>query len=337
MVGMSKRRWTYVITAIAGAVIVILAVLLMQQPIPTSTTPQVKTPPSVSTVAATGIDQTVATLNGNLDGVGSAATVGVGFRYGTDSGLAGATNVTLVSLTAATAFDEGLSGLTPGTTYYFQAWADGDGFVAATTLSFQTLSTSGPQVHAPSVATNAATGVGQTSATLNGNLQSLGTASSATVGFLYSTDSGLAGATNVSLGPHASTGAFAQPVSGLGANTTYYVEAWAAGNGYATGSVLNFTTVAAPSSPGNGNIVPPGWAHANCPTLPDQAKAFGVRARCEFNMTYGEMKKQGLTFTSDQATLSQNAVLRANGNSALLRSTDPGNSGDNRSANARQW
>src|SRR5512136_842965 len=120
-----QKRLTYVITAIAGAVIVILAVILMQQPIPTSTTPQVKTPPSVSTAAASGIDQTVATLNGNLGGVGTAATVSVGFRYGTSSTLAGATNLSVRSLTAAASFNQALTGLTPGTTYYFQAWANG--------------------------------------------------------------------------------------------------------------------------------------------------------------------------------------------------------------------
>lgn len=336
MVAMSKRRWTYVITAIAGAVIVILAVILMQQPIPASTTPQVKTPPSVSTVAATGIDQTVATLNGNLGGVGTAATVTVGFRYGTDSGLAGATNVSVVSLTAATAFDQGLTGLTAGTTYYFQAWADGEGFATATALSFTTLSSTGPQVHAPAVATNDASSVGQTSATLNGNLQSLGTASSVTVGFLYSTDAGLAGATNVSLGGKSATGVFAQSVTGLGVNTTFYVKAWAVGNGFAAGSVVSFKTAAAPGPGGNGNIVPPGWAHAACPNVPSQAPAFGVRARCEFNMTYGEMKKEGLTFTSEPS-LTPNAALRANDHSALMRASDPGNSGDHRSDNARQF
>ena len=31
---------------------------------------------------------------------------------------------------------------------------------------------------------------------------------------------------------------------------------------------------------GNGNITPPGWAHARCPDLPIHAKAWGVRARC---------------------------------------------------------
>ncbi len=344
MVTMSKRRWTYVITAIAGAVIVILAVILMQQPIPTSTAPQQKTPPSVSTGAATGVGQTAATLNGNLGGMGTAATVSVGFLYSTDAGLAGATNVTAGSLTAAASFDESLTGLTAGTTYYFKAWANGDGFSAGTVLSFATTSVS-PQVRAPSVATNDASSIGQTSATLNGNLQSLGTASSVTVGFLYSTDAGLAGATNVTAGSETAAGLFDQPATGLGANTTYYVKAWALGNGFASGSVVSFTTAKAPSGPGgNGNIVPPGWSHAACPDLPDQAKAYGVRARCEFNMTYGEMKKEGLTFLSQQAalqaalqSLKPNAALHANDNSAFLRVSDPGNSGDHRSDNARQF
>lgn len=333
MATMSKRRLTYVITAIAGAVIVILAVILMQQPIPTSTTPQVKTPPSVSTAAATGIDQTVATLNGNLAGIGTAATVNVGFRYGTNSGLAGATNVSVSSVIASTPFDESLTGLTPGTAYYFQAWAKGDGFVAATAMSFTTLSSSGPSAHAPAVVTNGASSVGQTSATLNGNLQSLGTASSVTVGFLYSADSGLAGATNVSLGGKSGAGVFAQAVKGLSTNTTYYVEAWAVGNGFAKGSIVPFTTTAAPSGGGNGNQVPPGWAHAACPS---QAKGWGVRARCEMNMTYGELKKEGLTLPPP-STLTANAAKKGADNSAWLRTSDPGNSGDHRSDNARQW
>ena len=247
MVTMSKRRWTYVATAIAAAIIVILAVILMQQPIPTSTLPQVKTPPSVSTAPATGIDQTVATLNGNLGTVGSAATVSVGFQYSTDPGLAGATNVSVGSLTAATPFNRALTGLNSGTKYYFQAWAAGDGFTKASTLSFTTLTQSSPQVHAPSVATKDASSIGQTSATLNGNLGSLGTASSVTVGFLYSPDPGLTGSLNVSLGAESAVGTFAQPVTGLAVNTTYYVKAWAVGDGFASGSVVAFQTAAAPT------------------------------------------------------------------------------------------
>jgi len=332
-----KRRLTYVITAIVGAIIVILAVILMQQPIPTSTTPQVKTPPSVSTAAATGVGQTAATLNGNLGKLGTAATVTVGFLYGTSPSLAGATNVSAGTETATTPFGQDLTGLTAGTTYYFEAWANGEGFSAASVLSFTTQTQSGPQVHAPAVATNSASSVGQTSATLNGNLQSLGTASSVTVGFLYSTDPGLAGSLNVSGGAKSATGVFAQPITGLAVNKTYYVKAWAAGNGFASGSVVPFTTAAAPSEPGNVNIVPPGWAHAACPDLPEQAKAWGVRARCEFNMTYGEMKKQGLTFTARPGTAATSEILQANDNSALLRAAAPGNSGAHRSGNSRQF
>lgn len=336
MVTMSKRRWTYVATAIAAAIIVILAVILMQQPIPTSTLPQVKTPPSVSTAPATGIDQTVATLNGNLGTVGSAATVSVGFQYSTDPGLAGATNVSVGSLTAATPFNRALTGLNSGTKYYFQAWAAGDGFTKASTLSFTTLTQSSPQVHAPSVATKDASSIGQTSATLNGNLGSLGTASSVTVGFLYSPDPGLTGSLNVSLGAESAVGTFAQPVTGLAVNTTYYVKAWAVGDGFASGSVVAFQTAAAPNEPGNGNQVPPGWAHAHCPDLPEQAKAYGVRARCEFNMTYGQMKKEGLTFTA-KPMAAAGTTLHPSDHSALLRASAPGNSGDHRSSHSRQF
>ncbi len=333
-----QKRWAYVTTAIAGAVIVILAVILLQQPIPTSTTPQVKTPPTVSTVAATGVGPTAATLNGNLGGVGTAATVTVGFLYGTSPTLAGAVNVTAGTLTAATAFDEPLTGLSGGTTYYFKAWALGDGFTAGAALNLATQTQAGPQLHAPSVATKDASSIGQTAATLNGALQSLGTASSATVGFLYSTDPAFGGAVNVSLGTQTAAVVFAQPVTGLATNTTYYVEAWALGNGFASGSAVSFKTAAAPSGGGgNGNIVPPGWAHAACPA---HAKGYGVRARCEMNMTYGELKKEGGSLPPP-SSMTSNAALKAakvgNDNSAWIRDAAPGNSGGHRSDNARQW
>jgi hypothetical protein len=331
-----KRRLTYVITAIAGAVIVILAVILMQQPIPTSTTPQVKKAPTVSTLAATDLGQTVATLHGNLGGVGTAATLWAGFLYGTNPSLSGATNISVGSETQTTAFFQGLTGLSAGTGYYFRAWALGDGFSTGSILTFTTLTQPSPQVHAPSVATNAPSSVSQASATLNGNLQSLGTASTVTVGFLYSTNADLTGGTNVSLGAESATGVFNQPVTGLTASTAYYVQAWALGNGFASGSVVPFTTAASSGPGGNGNHVPPGWAHAACPDVPHHAKAYGVRARCEFNMTYGEMKKEHLTFTA-QPALTPNAALRANEHSAWMRAADPGNSGDHRSDNSRQF
>ncbi len=42
---------------------------------------------------------------------------------------------------------------------------------------------------------------------------------------------------------------------------------------------------------GNGHACPHGWANAACHDPPDHARAYGLRARCESNMTWGETKK----------------------------------------------
>ena len=201
------------------------------------------TPPTVATVAASGITASAATLNGDLAGLGTASSVTVGFLHGTDPGLAGATNDTVGTETAAGPFADPLSGLTAGTTYYFQAWADGDGFAEGTILSFTTGTTY------PQVTTDPASAVITTGANLNGHTTSLGTATSVDVGFLYGTDSALAGATNVTASTQTVPGAFTEAVTGLTPGTTYYFQAWANGNGFAAGSILSFTTGTPPTSP----------------------------------------------------------------------------------------
>ncbi len=83
-------------------------------------------PPAVSTGAATGITTATAILNGSLTAKGSAATVNVHFNWGISA--ASLTNATTAqAMTAAGAFSASISGLAPGTTYYFQAIAAGDG------------------------------------------------------------------------------------------------------------------------------------------------------------------------------------------------------------------
>jgi hypothetical protein len=192
------------------------------------------TPPSVSTSPATSIGTSNATLNGNLNGLGDASSVSVGFRWGTSPSLAGATNVTVSTRSSPGAFSSAVSGLSGGTTYYFAAWASGDGFVAGSILSFV------PTTTPPSVATYAATSKGQTTATLNGYLSALGSASSVAVGFLYDTSSTLSAATNVTATTLTSPGPFSAAVQGLTTGTTYYYRAWASGAGFASGDVQSF-------------------------------------------------------------------------------------------------
>ncbi len=322
-----SRRLIYVSTAVAAAVILILAVILLQQPIqPKTTPPPSTTAPGVATVAASGVQQTSATLNGNLWNLGTASYSVVGFLYGNDPGLAGPTNGTVANRTAVGTFYLAVSGLSAGTAYYFKAWARGDGFSLGTVMTFTTKTPPAPQTHGPSVATGAASSISTTTATLNGNLSSLGTASSVTLGFRYGTDPTMASATNLSSGSRSAATTFDEPVTGLAPNTTYYAQAWADGDGFAKGAIVSFKTAATPS--GNGNRVPPGWAHAACPSVPDQAMANGVRARCVLGMTWGEAKKQNLGYTGQAVVYAPNYFL--------VRLA-PGNSGEHRSENSRTW
>ncbi len=204
------------------------------------TTATSATAPAVTTSAATGITTTGATLNGDLTGLGTASSVSVGFLWGTSASLTGAANVTVGTETATGTFNTALTGLAPGTPYYFQAWANGNGFTFGVILSFTTASTP------PSVVTDAATGITTSAATLNGHTTSLGTATSVTLGFLWGTSSTLSGASNDTVGTQTATAAFLDALTGLASGTTYYFEAWANGQGFATGSILSFTTAVAP-------------------------------------------------------------------------------------------
>jgi hypothetical protein len=101
-----------------------------------------------------------------------------------------------------------------------------------------------PDATPPSVTTYAATGVSPTSATLNGNLTSLGTASSVQVVFEWGTDTSY-GSTTAPLGMTA-IGTFSAELTGISANTTYHFRAKAAGDGTTYGDELTFSTPALP-------------------------------------------------------------------------------------------
>ncbi len=296
-----------------AVVAIVVFLLLSNVGIQTPKTPAVHTPPSVTTADATAVGQTTATLNGNLGGLGSGSSASVGFLYGTNPTLAGATNVTVGTESAAGSFGKALDGLASSTNYYVQAWASGQGFALGFVRGFTTLAAA--SVAAPSVTTRGATSIGMTTATLNGSLTSVGSASSVTVGFLYGTSPNLSGATNTTVGTESSTGAFSEAVSGLSPSTTYYVQAWAKGDGFGAGTIVKFST----ASPGNGQHVPPGWAHAWCPSLPPQAHGYGEVARCKYNMTYGEMKKLGL---ADAVVGQATADLRSSGATGPNASTE---------------
>jgi hypothetical protein len=191
-------------------------------------------PPGATTSDAAKIKTTSATLRGNLDSLGTATTVNVSFEYGTATGSYTHTTADQAR-TSTGAFSADLTGLTPGTTYYYRAKADGDGdAVYGAEKTFTTSTT------APSVTTNDATNLATTSATLNGELASLGTASSINVSFEW----GLAESYGNETTPESKTATdeYGAPLSGLSPNTTYHFRAKAVGHGTTYGADAQFTT-----------------------------------------------------------------------------------------------
>jgi hypothetical protein len=128
-----------------------------------------------------------------------------------------------------------LSGLDPGTAYYFRAKADGDGDpVYGPERTFTTMTIP------PAVKTSSATEVHCTSAILNGILDSLGTAGGVEVSFEW----GLTTAYGQETARETitATGNFKASLTGLIPRNTYHFRAKAVGDGAVYGDDMMFTT-----------------------------------------------------------------------------------------------
>lgn len=100
--------------------------------------------PGITTLAATSVTTTSATLNGTANPQGLATTAW--FQWGTDPALSGATSTTAVSVGSGTsnvAISTALTGLVANTTYYFRAMLNNSsGTLPGGVLSFVT----GPEI-----------------------------------------------------------------------------------------------------------------------------------------------------------------------------------------------
>ena len=200
------------------------------------TTQQALTVPTVTTSQVTNIQQTSATGGGNVTNSGGANVTERGICWGTshDPTTSGshASNGTGIG-----SYTVNMSGLSPGTTYYVRAYAiNSQGTAYGSEVTFTTAA------GLPTVTTSQVTNITQTSATGGGNVTNSGGATVTERGICWSTSHN-----PTTSGSHANsgtgTGSFTVNMTGLTANTTYYVRAYAinsAGTSY--GSEVSFTT-----------------------------------------------------------------------------------------------
>ena len=258
-------------------------------------------PPTVSTGSATLVTSSSATLNGALANPGTATTVNVYFQYGTSHGGPYPNSTPLQAMTSRGPFTAGLTGLSANTTYYYRAVgnAGAQGASYGNEVSFTTLPIP------PSVSTAGATGITSSSATLNGQVTAMGTASTVRASFLWGTD-------QANLNNETATQTLAAPLgfnaalSGLTANTTYYFQAKAnggtAGMGY--GAILSFTTSKVPPSVSTNGAT---GVTAGSATLNGTLTSLGTAPAVNVSFQYGtasgaysvETTPQAMTATGD--------------------------------------
>ncbi|MCI7662617.1 MAG: T9SS type A sorting domain-containing protein, partial [Bacteroidales bacterium] len=192
-------------------------------------------PPTVATLAATGVTHNSATLNGTIT-AGSETISAQGFMYKATA-AADWTNVSATGTTLAAT----VNGLTPETEYQFKAFATtASGTVEAAVMTFTT--TAAPIV-APSVATLPATGVTHQEATLNGTVTT-GSEAITAQGFMYKATAAADWTTVAATGETMSA-----TINGLTAETAYQYKAFATtASGTVEGAVVNFTTLQNPGA-----------------------------------------------------------------------------------------
>jgi len=197
------------------------------------------TPPGVSTLPATLVAATNATLNGFV--MPNGANVNGWFEWGTTTNYGNVTSVQLfTAIGGNTAFSQLLTGLSGGVTYNFRAVASNSfGLAFGTNQSFAT----------PSVATLAATTVGTTNATLNGAANPAG---ADTQGYFeWGTTTSYGNVTpSQALGSGTGNTNFSRVITGLTSGVTYNFRAVTvrtADSVIIAGTNQSFTTLVLPS------------------------------------------------------------------------------------------
>lgn len=197
-------------------------------------------PPVVTTGSASSVGSTTATLNGRVDPRGR--TTSAYLEYGTSTAYGSRTSTSNVGNgTSAVGLAKAVSGLQAGTTYHFRVVATSD---AGTSRGADaTFTTQG----APLVTTGGASSVGATSATVSGQVNPNGRATTWWVEYGTTTAYGLRSASR-SAGSGTGAVSVSAPLEGLAAGATLHYRLVAQSSlGTTRGGDATFTTIGPPA------------------------------------------------------------------------------------------
>jgi hypothetical protein len=242
-------------------------------------------PLTIETRAATSIRDTSATLNGSITSMGTATTVNLYFEYGKTNAYGTVTSTQ--ALTDTGPFSADIINLDPDTVYHFRVRADGGAAIGVIYSQDMTFATTPVP---PSIDIVSIESVQSTSATLNGDLGSLGTSSSVEVYFEYGPTTSYGNATE----PQTMTdvGSFSATITGLSSNTSYHFRAvadgGAAGITYSGDRIFNTTPVTVFVE-----VLQASPVQANSATLNGNLTSLGIASSVDVCFEYGPTANYG--------------------------------------------
>jgi len=198
---------------------------------------------AVKTIASSNVTQTTTDVSGTVITNNGANLSARGICYGTDnnptvSGLKKVSNTTTLGNYTCT-----IDNLNPSTTYYARAYATNSyGTAYGLSVTFTTLQATVPIISS----TTAANLVTATTASTGGTITNSGASNVTSRGVCYSSTATIPTIAGTKTIDGTGIGAFISSLSGLTANTTYYIRAYATNAiGTAYGDVKSFSTTTA--------------------------------------------------------------------------------------------
>jgi hypothetical protein len=196
--------------------------------------------PTVSTAPPSGITMTTTVSGGDVTNDGGATVTARGVCWSTTANPTIALSTKTTDGTGTGIFTSAITGLTAATTYHVRAYATNS---VGTSYGGDSVFTTAATPTIPAIVTTAISSITNTTASSGGIISSDGGAAVTARGVCWSTTVNPTTALSTKTSDGTGTGTFTSAITGLTANTTYHVRAYATNSiGTAYGNDVTFIT-----------------------------------------------------------------------------------------------